>query len=54
MQCAMVREEGDDQLCGSGRDVIAGCHCSVLWLGGVDDQLPQNHGKTRGFLTVLR
>ena len=41
--CAMVgRKEGDDQLCGV--DVvpllfaIAGCHSSVLWLGG-DDQL---------------
>ena len=26
--------EGDDQLLGSGRGAIAGCHCSVLWLGG--------------------
>ena len=34
LQCAMVRGEGDDQLCGSGRGVIAGCHCSVLWLAG--------------------
>ena len=25
--------EGDDQLWGSGRGAIAGCHCSVLWLG---------------------
>ena len=31
--------EGDDQLRGSGRGAIAGCHrtvhCSVLWLGRV-------------------
>ena len=26
-------EEGDGQLWGSGRGAIAGCHCSVLWLG---------------------
>ena len=26
--------EGDGQLWGSGRGAIAGCHCSVLWLGG--------------------
>ena len=26
--------EGDDQLWPSGRGAIAGCHCSVLWLGG--------------------
>ena len=25
---------GDDQLWPSGRGAIAGCHCSVLWLGG--------------------
>ena len=25
--------EGEDQLWG-GRGAIAGCHCSVLWLGG--------------------
>ena len=25
--------EGDDQLWGSGRGAIAGCHCSVLWWG---------------------
>ena len=31
--CAMVGGEGDDQLSGSGRGAIAGCHCSVLWLG---------------------
>ena len=31
---AMVGGEGDDQLCKSGRGAIAGCHCSVLWLGG--------------------
>ena len=31
---AMVGGEGDDQLWGSGRGAIAGCHCSVLWLGG--------------------
>ena len=24
----------DDQLWGSGRGAIAGCHCAVLWLGG--------------------
>ena len=30
----MVGGEGDDQLWGSGRGAIAGCHCSVLWLGG--------------------
>ena len=29
--------EGDGQLWGSGHGAIAGCHCSVLWLGG-DDQ----------------
>ena len=29
----MVGGEGDDQLWGSGRGAIAGCHCSVLWLG---------------------
>ena len=32
-QCAMVGGEGDDQLWGSGRGAIAGCRCSVLWLG---------------------
>ena len=26
--------EGDGQLWGSGRGAIAGCHCSVSWLGG--------------------
>ena len=26
--------EGDSQFWGSGRGAIAGCHCSVLWLGG--------------------
>ena len=26
--------EGDGQLWRSGRGAIAGCHCSVLWLGG--------------------
>ena len=26
--------EGDSQLWRSGRGAIAGCHCSVLWLGG--------------------
>ena len=32
--------EGDGQLWESGRDAIAGCHCSVLWFGGEgDDQL---------------
>ena len=34
----MVCGEGDDQFWGSGRwtllGAIAGCHCSVLWLGG--------------------
>ena len=25
--------EGDDQFWWSGRGAIAGCHCSVLWLG---------------------
>ena len=30
----MVEVEGDDQLWGSGRGAIAGCHSSVLWLGG--------------------
>ena len=29
----MVEGEGDDQLWGSGRGAIAGCHCSVLWWG---------------------
>ena len=32
--------QGDDQLWGSGRGAIAGCHCSVLSLCGEgDDQL---------------
>ena len=26
--------EGDGQFWGSGRGAIAGCPCSVLWLGG--------------------
>ena len=26
--------EGDDQFWWNGRGAIAGCHCSVLWLGG--------------------
>ena len=26
--------EGDDQLWGSGRSAIAGCHCGVLWGSG--------------------
>ena len=30
----MVGGEGDGQVWGSGRGAIAGCHCSVLWLGG--------------------
>ena len=30
----MVGGEGDDQLWGSGRGAIAGCHCSVLWSEG--------------------
>ena len=34
LQCALVGGEGDDQLWGSGRGAISGCHCSVLWLGG--------------------
>ena len=29
----MVAGEGDDQLWGSGRGAIAGCHCGVLWWG---------------------
>ena len=29
----MVGGQGDDQLWGSGRGAIAGCHCSVLWRG---------------------
>ena len=29
----MAAGEGDDQLWGSGRGAIAGCHCSVLWWG---------------------
>ena len=39
LQCALVGGEGDDQLWRSGRGAIAGCRCSVLWLGGGDDQL---------------
>ena len=36
----MVGGEGDDQLWGSGRGAIAGCHSSLLWWGGEgDDQL---------------
>ena len=35
-------EEGDGQLRGSGRGAIAGCHGSVLWLGGGNDQLRGN------------
>ena len=31
----MVGGEGDDQLWGSGRGVIAGCHCTLLWYGRV-------------------
>ena len=34
LQGAIVVGEGDDQLWGSGRGAIAGCHCNVLWLGG--------------------
>ena len=31
---------GDQELWGSGRGAIQGCHCSVLWFGGEgDDQL---------------
>ena len=30
----MVGGEGDDQLWGSRRGAVAGCHSSVLWLGG--------------------
>ena len=29
----MVGGEGDGQVWESGRGAIAGCHCSVLWLG---------------------
>ena len=29
-----MRAEGDDQFWWNGRGAIAGCHCSVLWLGG--------------------
>ena len=28
-----IGREGDHQLSGSGRGAIAGCHCSVLWVG---------------------
>ena len=35
----MVGGERDDQLWGSGRGAIAGCHCSVLWRGEGDGQL---------------
>ena len=40
----MVGGEGDDQRLGEWNVVlllgaIVGCHCSVLWLGGGDDQL---------------
>ena len=31
--CYVGGGEGDDQLWGSGRGAIAGCHCSVLWWG---------------------
>ena len=30
----MVGREGDGQFSRSKRGAIAGCHCSVLWLGG--------------------
>lgn len=33
LQGGMVGVEDDDQLWRSGRAAIAGCHCSVLWLG---------------------
>ena len=32
---AIAGRERDDQLWGSGRGAIAGCHCRVLWLGKV-------------------
>ena len=34
--------EGDDQLCGSGRGAIAGCHCSVVSWG--EERLTANFG----------
>ena len=34
-----IGREGDHQLSGSGRGAIAGCHCSVLWVGEEGDQL---------------
>ena len=34
LQGAIVVCYGDDQFWWSGRGAIAGCHCSVLWLGG--------------------
>ena len=37
----MVGGERDGQLWGSGRGAIAGCHCSVLWLG---DSMMTNFG----------
>ena len=36
----MVAGEGDDQFWGSGRGALRAtvrCHCSVLWLGGRED-----------------
>ena len=35
----VIGREGDHQLSGSGRGAIAGCHCSVLWVGEEGDQL---------------
>ena len=34
LQGAIVMCYGGGQLWRSGRGAIAGCHCSVLWLGG--------------------
>ena len=40
------RGGGDDQLWGSGRGAIAGCHCSVLWWG--QGRVTANFGGVRG------
>ena len=42
----MVGGEGDDQLWGSGRGAIAGCHCSVL--EGDDQPLGTGRGAIAG------
>ena len=42
----MVGGEGDDQLWGSGRGAIAGCHCSVL--EGDDQPLIGRRGAIAG------